>query len=269
MHASRKAGGPVPLELRAQRPDGPDVSFVTYADDDAEAAGVTEAIGAPGARRCARGRDRRAVPDQRRSRRRSRRRCPTAASPTRCAAAPGSSRAPTCARPWSCCAAVRERRTPTCRCRTRSGTSCAARAGATHPPAGRGAARERWDALQALVALADALAAAPPTGTGPPDGRRPGRRARRARRGAARPDRRGRHARVAARRQGPRVGRGVPGRAVRRSPADRAGADGCGRRGGVSREATASPLPLLRACAIATSNRSLSSQRFGRPVRAS
>ena len=31
-----------------------------------------------------------------------------------------------------------------------------------------GAARERWDSLQALVALADDLAAAPPTGSGPP-----------------------------------------------------------------------------------------------------
>ena len=36
------------------------------------------------------------------------------------------------------------------------------------PPEGRGASRERWDALQALVSLADALAAAPPTGDGPP-----------------------------------------------------------------------------------------------------
>jgi DNA helicase-2/ATP-dependent DNA helicase PcrA len=34
-------------------------------------------------------------------------------------------------------------------------------------PEGRGASRERWDALQALVSLADAIAAAPPTGSPP------------------------------------------------------------------------------------------------------
>ncbi len=45
-HLMRKAGGPAPLALRAQRPDGPDASFVTYADDDAEAAGVTASIAA-------------------------------------------------------------------------------------------------------------------------------------------------------------------------------------------------------------------------------
>lgn len=37
---TRRAGGPVPLELRAQRPDGPEVRWTAYDDDDAEAAGV-------------------------------------------------------------------------------------------------------------------------------------------------------------------------------------------------------------------------------------
>ena len=44
MDAARKAGGPAPLALRAQRPDGPDVSYVAYPDDDAEAAGVVQGI---------------------------------------------------------------------------------------------------------------------------------------------------------------------------------------------------------------------------------
>jgi DNA helicase II / ATP-dependent DNA helicase PcrA len=38
--ATRRAGGPTPLELRAQRPDGPEVRFATYDDDDAEAASI-------------------------------------------------------------------------------------------------------------------------------------------------------------------------------------------------------------------------------------
>lgn len=42
--ATRRAGGPAPLELRAQRPDGPDVRFTAYDDDEAEAAGVAHAI---------------------------------------------------------------------------------------------------------------------------------------------------------------------------------------------------------------------------------
>ena len=65
MHASRKAGGPAPLELRAQRPDGPDVSYATYPDDDAEAAGVTDAIATLVRAGCPRRRDRGALPDQR------------------------------------------------------------------------------------------------------------------------------------------------------------------------------------------------------------
>lgn len=43
--ATRRAGGPAPLELRAQRPDGPEVRFTAYDDDEAEATGVAHAIG--------------------------------------------------------------------------------------------------------------------------------------------------------------------------------------------------------------------------------
>ena len=168
MHASRKAGGPAPLELRAQRPDGPDVSYATYADDEAEAAGVTDAIATLVRGGVSRRRDRGAVPDQRavggvrggagRPGHRA----------TRCAGTRGSSRARTCARRWCCCAAARAPRTRARRCRSPSGTSCAARAGPTRRRRAGARARERWDALQALVSLADALAAAPPTGDGPP-----------------------------------------------------------------------------------------------------
>lgn len=41
--ATRRAGGPAPLELRAQRPDGPEVRFTTYDDDEAEAVGIAQA----------------------------------------------------------------------------------------------------------------------------------------------------------------------------------------------------------------------------------
>ena len=107
-------------------------------------------------------------------------------------------------------------------------------------PAGRGAARERWESLAALAQLAEDYFA----------GRRRRRRRRRGwwRRGAARL--RGRtgppvadrarpgHARgdagLAARGQGPGVGRGLPGRAGRGHPAHRARADRRGDRGGAA-----------------------------------
>ncbi|WP_146842273.1 ATP-dependent helicase [Cellulomonas composti] len=41
--AARSAGGPAPLELRAQRGDGPPVRWAAYDDDEAEAAGVAAA----------------------------------------------------------------------------------------------------------------------------------------------------------------------------------------------------------------------------------
>lgn len=167
MHASRKAGGPAPLELRAQRPDGPDVSYVTYPDDEAEAAGVTDAIAAlvrggvaaadiavlfrtnvqseafeaaladrgiayqvrGNARFFARADVRKAMVLLR-----------------------GGARATDPGTPMP--ESVRDI------LRSAGWTDVA--------PEGRGASRERWDALQALVSLADALAAAPPTGDGPP-----------------------------------------------------------------------------------------------------
>lgn len=42
--ATRRAGGPAPLELRAQRPDGPEVRYTAYDDDEAEATGIAHAV---------------------------------------------------------------------------------------------------------------------------------------------------------------------------------------------------------------------------------
>ncbi|MGY4643251.1 ATP-dependent helicase [Cellulomonas sp. URHB0016] len=42
--ASRRLGGPAPLELRAQRPDGPEVRYAVFDDDDAEATGIAQAV---------------------------------------------------------------------------------------------------------------------------------------------------------------------------------------------------------------------------------
>ena len=91
-------------------------------------------------------------------------------------------------------------------------------AGRRAPPAGAGAVRERWESLPALVG------ARRRPGRGRP-GRRPRAtwcRAGRAGRRPARADRRGRDAGVAARRQGPGVGRGLPRRAHRGLAADHA-----------------------------------------------
>ncbi len=92
------------------------------------------------------------------------------------------------------------------------------------PPAPRGAVRERWDSLQAIVALGDGLASDPAatvaTLVAEP---------RRARVGAARTRRRRGDARVPARRQGPRVGCGLPGGPQRGPDADFARRDRRGR----------------------------------------
>ena len=167
MHASRKAGGPAPLELRAQRPDGPDVSYVTFPDDDAEAAGVTDAIatlvrGGVAAADIAvlfrtnvqseafeaaladRGIAYQVRGNARFFARADVRKAMVLLRGGARAADPGTPM------PESVRDILRS-------------------AGWTDaPPEGRGASRERWDALQALVSLADALAAAPPTGDGPP-----------------------------------------------------------------------------------------------------
>ncbi len=98
------------------------------------------------------------------------------------------------------------------------------------PPTGGGATRERWESLAALAALADDVHATDPEALLP--GLRP--RARRACRGPARPDRPGGHPRLAARRQGPGVGRGLPRRLLRRLPPDHDGRHPRGHRGGAA-----------------------------------
>ncbi|KQY24476.1 ATP-dependent DNA helicase [Cellulomonas sp. Root485] len=167
MHASRKAGGPVPLELRAQRPDGPDVSYVTYPDDDAEAAGVTDAIaalvrgGVPAAEIAVLFRTNvqseafeaaladRGIAYQVRGNARFFARADVRKAMVLLR---GGARSADPGTPMP--ESVRDI------LRSAGWTDA--------PPEGRGASRERWDALQALVSLADALAAAPPTGDGPP-----------------------------------------------------------------------------------------------------
>ncbi|KRD44541.1 ATP-dependent DNA helicase [Cellulomonas sp. Root930] len=167
MHASRKAGGPAPLELRAQRADGPDVSYVTYADDDAEAAGVTATIaelvrgGVSAADIAVLFRTNvqseafeaalsdRGIAYQVRGNARFFARADVRKAMVLLR---GGARAVDPDLPMP--DAVRD-------ILRNAGWS-------ENPPEGRGAARERWDALQALVTLADSLAAAPPTGSGPP-----------------------------------------------------------------------------------------------------
>ena len=95
-----------------------------------------------------------------------------------------------------------------------SGPCSPAWAGPTKAPTGRGNVRDRWESLQALVSPGRG---ASPTAAPDADAGRLRRRARPAGRRAARPGRRGRHARHPARRQGPRVGRGLPVPACRRA----------------------------------------------------
>ena len=158
-------------------------------------------------------RDRGAVPDQRavrglRGGAGRRRRAVRAAR-----AASGSSSGPRSARRCCCCAAPPPAAASPARwCPTVRDVAGRGRLAAGAPPPPGGAARERWESLAALVDLAE----------------RPGRRARRRwtspasspswpERAAAQhaPDRAGRDAGLAARGQGPGVGRRVPGRAGR------------------------------------------------------
>ncbi len=149
---------------------------------------------------------------------RSSRRWPRPACPTSCAAASGSSPAGRCATPSCCCAARPGPPIPTTPLGEATRDALSAAGWTAEPPSGTGAVRERWESLQALAALADELAAARPGATLS----RPGRRAGRAGGGPARPDRRGRDPGLAARGQGPGVGRRVPGRADRGAAADHA-----------------------------------------------
>ncbi len=166
MHAARRAGGPAPLDLRAQRPDGPDVTYATYPDDEAEAAGVATAIaglvraGVSPAEIAVLFRTNvqseafeaaladRGIAYQVRGNARFFARADVRKAMVLLR---GGARAadPDVPMPESVRDILRS-------------------AGWTDSsPEGRGATRERWDALQALVALADALAAAPPTGAPP------------------------------------------------------------------------------------------------------
>ncbi|MDM7854187.1 ATP-dependent helicase [Cellulomonas alba] len=158
-----RAGGPRPLELRAQRPDGPEVGYVAYPDDEAEAAGVARAAarlvasGVPAAQIAILYRTNAqseafeaalaeaGVGYQVRGNERffARRDVRDALVLLR-----GGARAADPDVPMP--EAVRD---------------ILRNVGwAEEPPPARGAVRERWDAMQALVGLADALAAAPPEG---------------------------------------------------------------------------------------------------------
>lgn len=165
-HLMRRADGPAALALRAQRPDGPDVSFVTYADDDAEAVGVTTQIaglirsGVPAAEIAVLFRTNvqseafeaaladRGIGYQVRGNARFFDRADVRKA---LVLLRGGARSADPEVPMP--EAVRDI------LRSAGWTEKA--------PEGRGASRERWDALQALVSLADTLAAAPPTAAAP------------------------------------------------------------------------------------------------------
>ncbi|WP_034620425.1 ATP-dependent helicase [Cellulomonas sp. URHE0023] len=165
-HLMRRADGPAALALRAQRPDGPDVSFVTYADDEAEAIGVTAQIaalvrgGLPAAEIAVLFRTNvqseafeaaladRGIGYQVRGNARFFDRADVRKA---LVLLRGGARSADPEVPMP--EAVRDI------LRSAGWTEKA--------PEGRGASRERWDALQALVSLADSLTAAPPTGTTP------------------------------------------------------------------------------------------------------
>jgi len=160
IRGGRRASGPEPLELRALRPDGPEVGFRVYPDDDAEAAGVARAIarlvasGVPAAQVAVLYRTNAqseafedALADQgigyqvRGGERFFARRDVRDALVLLRGGARGAD--PDVPMPQT----VRDiLRTV---------------GWAEQPPAARGAARERWDAMQALVLLADELAATP------------------------------------------------------------------------------------------------------------
>ncbi|HWJ85285.1 MAG TPA: ATP-dependent DNA helicase UvrD2, partial [Cellulomonas sp.] len=162
--ASRHAGGPTPLELRAQRPDGPEVRFATYDDDDSEAIAIARAA----ARLVADGTRPSEIAVLYRTNAQSeafedaltsvglgyqvrggerffaRRDVRDALVLLR-----GGARAADPAQPMP--EAVRD--------------ILVAAHWSPEPPPTRGAARERWDAMQALVALADEMALANPSAT--------------------------------------------------------------------------------------------------------
>jgi DNA helicase II / ATP-dependent DNA helicase PcrA len=160
---TRRAGGPRPLELRAQRPDGPEVTYVTYPDDEAEAAGVARAV----ARLVASGVRASEIAILYRVNAQSEAYEAALADAGIGYQVHGNERffsrrdvrdALVLLRGGARSADPEVPMPETVRDILRStGWS-------DQPPAARGAVRERWDAMQALVGVADALAADPPDG---------------------------------------------------------------------------------------------------------
>ena len=218
-HPARRRRRAAGVELRAQRPAGPAVDATprtpTRSPRPTAVADRDRAARATRARRSARSRCCSASTP---SPRPSRRRWPSAASPTSSAARPASSTGPRCARRSPGCAAPPAPARPADDAGRGRRAAILAGMGWTAEPPDRRAARpatagSRW---QALVDQADEFAARPAR-------RRPRRlrrRARPARRRAARPGRRRRHPRDPPRRQGPGVGLGLPRRPPGRHPAD-------------------------------------------------
>ena len=202
------------LELVAQRAAGPGAAVrrATPTSRPRPPASPRAVRGAASTAGDAAGRDRGAVPDQRpvrglRAGAGRRRACPTSLRGgerffDRARGPPGG---PAAARRGP---RVGRRRRQACPASVRA-TSSPRPAGPPARPPGGGAARERWESLAALVPRWPTTSRPPRPEATLADARR---RARGARGGAARPDRRGRDARVAARGQGPGVGRRVPRR---------------------------------------------------------
>jgi DNA helicase-2/ATP-dependent DNA helicase PcrA len=158
--ASRRVGGPAPLELRAQRPDGPEVRYTVFDDDDAEAAGIAQAV----ARLVRSGVRASEVAILYRTNAQSEAFEEALASAGIAYQVRGGERF------------FARRDVRDALVLLRGGARAAdpqvpmpeavrdilRNVGwAEQPPAARGAARERWDAMQALVSLADELASAP------------------------------------------------------------------------------------------------------------
>ena len=204
------------VELRAQRPAGPAVTYDAEPRRGRRGRGRRRPDRRPARRRPPARRDRGAVPDQRPVRglrggagrprhplRRPRRRPVLRPARGPPGGHPAARRRPVRARP------------PTTAGRDRARRPSPAWAGPPRPPAARGQTRDRWESLQALVDQAAEFAARRRRRP-----RRLRRRPRPPRRRAARPGRRRRHPGDPPRRQGPGVGLGLPVRAPGRHAAD-------------------------------------------------
>ncbi|MGN8246482.1 ATP-dependent helicase [Cellulomonas soli] len=156
---TRRAGGPQPLQLIAQRPDGPDVRFTAYPDDEAEAQGVAHRV----ARLIAEGIAAREIAVLYRTNAQSEAFEQAFAASGIAAQVRGGERffarrdvreAIVLLRGTARAADPDQAMTEVVRDVLRT------RGWAERAPEARGAARERWDAMQALVTLADELAQA-------------------------------------------------------------------------------------------------------------